>query len=781
MIRDQRRQILERRHKTLNQLMRLRANQEIVDRVPLEDLPALIADHLNYRISQKHDVVSVESHRRGLSSSFRGEINALLQAHSRNIVGAVRNKAQLRNVLRELHGGKTGDAPAKEIADAFRATAERARQLFNAHGGNIGKLHDWGLPHTHDPRRLKNRADEWKAFIAERLDWSRIINRDTEQPFAAPGQRPAPQDEARFLDDIYNGLSTDGWDDRLPSMTSGGRALFSRRAEHRILHFRDADAWLEYNEEFGRTNPFDAMINHLEGMARDIALMRVLGPNPQGGLEHLIQAATRRAKLSGNADVVKRVEIAAKSAQPIMDIITGAANVPVRETFARIMAGTRNVLASAQLGSALLSSVTDIWTARLTAKSIGLNPGNVLSTVVRLAASPEHRDMAASLGFVAQTMADTAAGTARFYNDVFSGEITQRLSGAVMRAQGLSFWTDMNRIGFQMSMAADLANHAHLGRGLDQMGELGALLRRRGVTDEDWRLLSDPELLSTPRPDARFLTPQEWRRAAIAGGMETARAENLSARLQAIMEEQLERAVPTRNIRLTAALGGALRPGTVMGELARSGLSYKSFPIAIMMNQYEHVMSLPTPMAKARYMASFVAGTTLLGALAIQLKEIAKGNDPRPMDDYKFIGGALLQGGGLGIFGDFLVAETARTGGGLAEVIVGPVGGLVGDGLRMGQSNVARMLEGREPLLGRDVTNFARFNTPGTNLWFSRVAMDRLVWDQMQLVLDPEAEVQWRRQARRRLREYRNTPWWRRGELLPDRAPDLSNAVGGQP
>ena len=66
---------------------------------------------------------------------------------------------------------------------------------------------------------------------------------------------------------------------------------------------------------------------------------------------------------------------------------------------------------------------------------------------------------------------------------------------------------------------------------------------------------------------------------------------------------------------------------------------------------------------------SLSAQLMLLGGLAVQLKEIAKGNDPRPMDSAEFWLAAVMQGGGLGIFGDFFSASTSRTGAGrVAEV-----------------------------------------------------------------------------------------------------------------
>lgn len=169
---------------------------------------------------------------------------------------------------------------------------------------------------------------------------------------------------------------------------------------------------------------------------------------------------------------------------------------------------------------------------------------------------------------------------------------------------------------------------------------------------------------------------------------------------------------------------------------------------------------------------------TIMGALAVQLKEMVKGRDPRPMDDVKFWQAAAMQGGGIGIFGDFFSANTSRAGGGLAETLGGPVVGLAGDVGRAIISNAARVNEGKAPLIGRDIANLGRRYNPAATFWPTRVALDRMIWDQMQQLLDPESEEQMRKAEKKQRKEYGNQSWWRRGDPLPARGPDLGNITG---
>ncbi|MDF2235366.1 hypothetical protein P2H44_22655 [Albimonas sp. CAU 1670] len=770
-----RERLQSRRHVVLNQLRVMRDHERLVAGTASEELGSEILATLEYNPNRPNAPASVNA----LSSAYRqelfGMVGDLLRRHGRDALGRIRNPAQLRNVLREAHGQATGDAAARQLADAWAQAAKRARSLFNAFGGDIGELADWGVPHTHDAVLLREAgAASWSAYIEPLLDWSRILDRSTGQPVAS-------QDRGAFLADIWSNLATDGWDDRLPSFGMRGAALYNRRGDARVLHFADADAWLTYNDAFGRSDPLDAMLGHLSAMARDIALMRRLGPNPAGGLEHLLQAAERKAMLEGKAPLAGRIKQGTgATARAMLAVLNGTGGVPANETLARAMSTVRSYLPAAQLGSALLSSVSDLVTVRLAAKTTGLNPAGVMGQAMRLASSAEYREMAAAGGWIAERLGEMAGGASRYYHESYSSEIAARLSGLVMRASGLAQWTDLHRAAFRMEFAADLGRHVRAGRGLDDMGELGAHLRARGMDDATWSQIADPALLFSPRPGVDLLSPIVWRENALAAGMDPADVENAATALSAIAEEQMTLAVPTRSIQATAMLNDQAKAGTIGGELVRSVAVYKGYPLALMIGHFRNGMARGNTAARAQYFASLIAMTTLAGALSVQLKSIAKGDDPRPMDDVGFWAAAMFQGGGLGIFGDFVKSESSRVGGGLAETILGPVAGVAGDVIRIGASNVARVSEGRDPLIGRDVVNLARRYTPGSSLWYGRLAVDRLVWDQLQDALDPQAQRLWRDQEKRSRRDYGTSPWWRKGETAPSRGPDLANVLGDQ-
>lgn len=773
-----------RYHAVVNQLQAARRLKSIIEKSA--DPAIALRNLLEYSDSAGPAGFRGESVR-SLADAYVNHVNAMigevLERHGLNVAGGVRNQASFLNLIREAHGDASGDAGAKALADALGRAQEWLRQSFNAAGGDIGKIDRYGLPHTHDAAQLRLAGfDKWRADIEPLLDWSRITDLSTGRPFGAAGAVPPRAASDRFLRDVFDGITTRGWDDRDPKFSTGGAALYNQRAEHRVLHF-SAEGWLRYNKAYGGADPFSTMVNGLHGIARDIAEMRVLGPNPTAGLEFASQVAKKRAETlaaGGGQAAVKlagRVSSTSVLVKAMLAEQNGSASVPVNAAWARFMSGTRAVITSTQLGSAVLSSVTDLGTITIAAKLVGMNLGNVLSRSARLMASHATQETAARMGYVAQSLADAGGGYSRFMGATLGGGIPQRLAGFTLRASGLTFLTDMNRTAFRMEFAGFLADNADRAfAAID--APLRRILESRGITGADWDHLRAPAGRFRTPSGEDFITPFSWLEQQTA--LPRAEAEGLAMRLQMAIEEQLEFAVPTASLEGRARVLMGAAPGSIAGELLRSTLMYRGFSLSLMLNHYRRFMAQPTPLSKASYAAAIFGALFLLGAGAVQLKEIAKGRDPRPMDDRRFWMAALFQGGGLGIFGDFFASETSRVGGGIGETVAGPVAGLVGDLLGPVASNGMRAANGERTMFGRDVANLVRFNTPvASSLWPTRLAFDRIVADNLQRFLDPEAEAAWRRQERQRERDYSNTTWWERGELGPERAPNLASVRGG--
>ena len=141
----------------------------------------------------------------------------------------------------------------------------------------------------------------------------------------------------------------------------------------------------------------------------------------------------------------------------------------------------------------------------------------------------------------------------------------------------------------------------------------------------------------------------------------------------------------------------------------------------------------------------------------------------------------MLKGGGLGLYGDFLFSDVNRFGGGLARSAVGPVWDRADTLRKLTVGNALEVAEGKQKTnAGREMVAFLKQNTPGASLWYARAAAERILFDQLQYLADPEAHAAFRHRVRNREREFGNQYFWKPGDLQPQRGPDLSKAWPGQ-
>jgi hypothetical protein len=119
-------------------------------------------------------------------------------------------------------------------------------------------------------------------------------------------------------------------------------------------------------------------------------------------------------------------------------------------------------------------------------------------------------------------------------------------------------------------------------------------------------------------------------------------------------------------------------------------------------------------------------------------------------------------------------ADQTRFGQSLHQALAGSAVGLVDDLLGLTVGNAQRLARGDETQLASDLIRFARRYTPGGSLWYARLAYERLLLDQLQAWVDPDAERRFRETQRRQLKDFGNRYWWGPGRRAPARGPQLS-------
>ena len=92
---------------------------------------------------------------------------------------------------------------------------------------------------------------------------------------------------------------------------------------------------------------------------------------------------------------------------------------------------------------------------------------------------------------------------------------------------------------------------------------------------------------------------------------------------------------------------------------------------------------------------------------------------------------AMSQGGGLGIYGDFLFGEYSRYGRSFLSTLAGPTFGQIDDLAEIW----TRVRKGED--VGANVLRMAINNTPFINLFYTRQAMDYLFLYELQEMVNP--------------------------------------------
>lgn len=747
---------------------------------------------------------SIAGRSKAIVSLVHGELSDMLLTFRRSqVTGARLNQAAIADVVRESLGEATGKPEAKAMADALQNVFEALRQRFNAAGGAIGKIEGGYLPQKHDPRALLAAGrEEWKTFTKPLLDMQRM--RD---PLTAEQLTPARLDQV--LDAAFDQVTTDGWIRAKPSgQPAGNGALATSRAEHRFLHFKDADSWSKYNEQFGSGDPMKAVFNHINGMAKDIAVLEEFGPNPNSTVEwmkQLVQAEAAKtiagrpslydAGSKTSAWIFDKLNYAPWRIDAVYQYVRGR-NI-VSGSIAAGFANTRNVLSSALLGSAsVLAATTDPFIDAAARKMSGLPVAKALWGILDAFRQTATREKAVRSGIILDDFLHITGDEARYAGELSGSGWSRALAERTMNWSGLQPITQARKHVFALDFQAAMADHAEIA-----FDELPHYLKRTmegyGLGRTEWDVIR-ATAPHTPGGGAGFIRPIDVAalgqgpalpkvqkllgidaQDADAAAEQTARGvRHIAEKYLEMILQQTERAVPEGTARARSVVTGLAPRGSVFGEIIESGLQFKSFALSFTTLQWQTIAQ-EGGLGSARgaaYASSLGIMLALGGGAALQLKNMANGKDMQPMNDPRFWIQALQTGGGIGLMGDFLFADVNRMNHSLGTQLLGPTVGLATDIIKGTAGNTQEAAQGKPTHVGREAVQFAGRYTPVMgSMFYLRTAYRRVFLDQLQYLADPDAHRNFREQQQRLYRETKQDFWWRPGQAVPDRLPRLAN------
>ncbi len=653
-----------------------------------------------------------------------------------------------QDFVRAVYGATDVDPEIRKLADDWAGLAEEMRLDFNAAGGNISKNQRWLLPQKHDARNIWPPAklggkrmgrDEalakWKDTIRPLLDTDQMVD-DLGRPLSAEELEDA-------LDYSFDSIVTGGMNKEADfvSLPTLGKRLSSKGSEKRFLYFKDAESWIQYQDMYGKGDILTTLTDHINGMAHDIATMQALGTNPRATFDALKNQIEKTVGLTDRQKWFSDSLFKTSTGRLDDDVMVGAGD---------FMQSTRNLLVASTLGKAFLSALSDVGFQVITSRLNGVPSFRALSRQLSLLnpANEADRIVAVKIGLNADAWVGRMHAANR-YADTYGNGWTAKMAEGVMRGSLLEPWTDSGRKGFGMEFSSVLADN--FGKTFDDLDEtLLAAFNEYGIERADWDAFRRTKTVR--HKNAQF--------ADLTKGDKFAR----------MVLTETDYAVPTPDARVQAITTGGLARNSIEGQAWRSAMMLKSFPITLINTHWYRAASSVTRGNRVAYMGAMLATTSVMGAIAMQAKDIAAGREPRPLNEdtaVPFLLAAVAQGGGLGIFGDFVFADQNRFGGGLSATALGPTGELLDKTIGLTLGNIQQAVKGEETNVLGEAAQFVKRYSP--TIWQVEVAKGAM-FDQLSLMADPDYEKRLRRIRRNRMKEYGQDYWWRPGEALPEAA-----------
>lgn len=715
--------------------------------------------------------LSYDIQKNNLESEFMAILGSTFDDIAIGAMGRQKGKAHIANLPDEMFKpGSTGDKTARALADAWAKVGDLGVERFNQAGGSMGRLPRYmPQPFNNVAKLLRAGKEDFVKNHMGMVDWSKTR-------FPSGDMIPVEQ-RPDFLGRIFDTKSSDGVNKIDPDAFRGqGRALGNALDQHRVIHYKDAASWAKAHELYGDGSPYDVMIHHIETLSHKIAALRVFGPNPDLAANNIRSAAQKIAYEAGlkGPELRKIEQIFHDKFDPMFELTMRKNPMNPDSVTGAIVTGANNVNTGALLGSAVFASfLGDAATTKAVRVLNGMPVWGGLGTTIRaLALEPNlQRKLAIQSGFIMDGTARSMSAIER-WNPVASmgPHATRRIADATIRASGMNILTNSQRWAVQVEQMGYL--HELRNTPFDKTSIVD-VMRRYGITEKDWDTFRKIKPFS-PRAGVEWLRPIDILKSDAKGATE------LYNKFQGMVLQESRHMIPVSTTEAAVSLKGNLRPTTLIGAIATSFSAFKNFPMTYMYLYSRMGLRAETAKGRAGFYAGITAATTLAGMGALALSEVSKGRDIPDFSDPRVVGKAFLKGGGAGLFGDFLFADTGQYGQDIGDVVQGPSLSLAGDLLAIPMGEIRDLTN--EMVKEGDLQNYdskmfdralkvGRRYTPGSSLWFSATIMQRKFWDALQDMGDPDAAMKRSRQMRQQEQESGTTYWWPMGEGSPERAP----------
>ena len=743
---------------------------------PLEAMNRKLVMH-----TDQSGIQSVEHNIQAIEVRYMGALADVFTKTQKGL-GYLIDADKVKLLVKEIFGKPSGDAEIAGLAKSVQDTLEQLRLHYNRYGGDIKKLANYGIPQSHSHYKVISKGqDGWVDYTFPLVDRSKYRHEAT-------GKLMNDAEVKEVLKAVYNTIASEGHNKAsvqahaVQSETDlpVGMNMQALHQHHREVHFKDADAWVKYQEDFGEVNFHDLLSNHVRRMSTEIGMMQTFGSNPeklvkQLGHDLLNQMMQDPKYVKEHRKIQKQAALINKH----YDELAGQA-LPIDSNLAQVGGMLRSWTVASKMGSAFLTSFSDQATMKLASEMHGIAYTKVFGKHIKQFKNKEDREFAISIGLGVREMTNALV---RFGDDDLASASTKlakantntrKVANAVIRASGLNHITASAKRAFGVSLMHHVSNL----NSAKKWAELGPkdkkMLEGGSIKQEDWTLLqqiqrteaptgeklvtnkdifnaSDDAILAHYNFDKTGYTAQELADHAFR------LKEQLANKYMNYIYTETNAAVLEVGARESTFMGLGRERGTVTNELTRFFWQFKQFPLAMIMRQWTRGMAQGTPQEKFVYFAKLFAYTTVMGAIVAQIQNLTQGkdlDDPTTLDFYMK---SIVKGGSASFLADAISATSDPTERSVKDFIIpAAFKDVMSVGTMVSGAGTAYLSE-RESSYGAEAVNVVKNNIPFQNVWYSRLVFDRLVIAELQELFD---EGYRERKQRRQESNYNMSYWW---------------------
>jgi len=643
-------------------------------------------------------------------------------------------------IMREMIGEPTGIKGAKNIARILKESQNSWRLRLNDLGANIGELDDWITRTTHDTEKMANASKGSRLLDDNRAAWVEYIQTklNLKRTFADVND---PIEINKILSDIYDSLmSGDHMKYGGTNSVYGTKNVTNRLNSSRVLHFKDLQARQEYNIKFGEPSLQTSVFNVLTSSAKNIVIMQELGTNPQDTFNKILSLLKKKYR---NSDYQIVRDLNFENFQGAFGQIDGSANSVGGQTLAKIGMVVRSTGDMARLGGTMITSGADLAPYMTSTNFQGRGLLTGLFEAINGLLGGSNKAAMEALEVISNSV--VVANRGNVYADGADGTgAINNLRNKFFKWNGLNGWV----ASLKSSMALGVSKYyGSLGetKFFDLEKRERNFLTLYGIDEGKWNMLRSIKTLAAD--NKRYLTAEAAKDIpdsvvnSYVGRKLSARElrnfkNNLELTWRNVLNDQGTHGTPEPDTQIRSITNMGTIKGTYMGELNRFVMQYKNFSVSLYKKILRREMDSYGPDESKLIGATMLASTLMLGTIfgymVLSIKDMLSGRSPRDPKKLSVIMQAFVQGGGGGIYGDFIMSEVQNQyGNGFLETAAGPTA----SDLKKIIDMVKTMNEPKKA--GKKFLELAEGHTPFINLYYIKAAYDYLIGYQIKEYLDP--------------------------------------------